>query len=184
MWPTMITTAPWVAYPEILEQEKDQWVFRVPNIKDGDGIHQLIASCPPLDVNSSYCNFLQSSHFNKTCVLAEHDGNVAGFISGYLKPDNNAHLFIWQVAVSPQYRGKGLAFHMLKELLMRDNLQQVEAIETTITKDNEGSWSLFKKLDKAHGSNGSVTTFLDENEHFQGKHDTEYLYHIPLSKRC
>ena len=178
----MITSAPWVMHPEILKQKPIQWIFRIPNIKDGDNIHQLIASCPPLDVNSSYCNFLQSSHFNQTCVLAECDGELAGFISGYLKPDNPAELFIWQVAVSPRYRGKGLAFQMLKELLMRDNLQHIESLETTITKSNEGSWALFKKMDRLQGNHGSVSTFLDEKDHFQGKHDTEYLYRIPVSK--
>lgn len=177
----MITSAPWVAYPEILKQETEQWNFRVPNINDGNDIFELIANCPPLDVNSSYCNFLQSFHFRQTCVLAEYNGKLAGFISGYLKPDNHAELFVWQVAVAPEHRGKGLAFQMLKELLMRDNLQHIEAVETTITKDNQGSWNLFKKLDRTLGKQGSVTTFLDETKHFQGQHDTEYLYHIPLA---
>ncbi|WP_428775134.1 diaminobutyrate acetyltransferase [Vibrio sp.] len=177
----MITSAPWVMYPEILNTKQDEWCFRAPTITDGDNIHQLIASCPPLDVNSSYCNFLQSVHFNQTSVLAECNGEIAGFISGYLKPNSERELFIWQVAVSPRHRGKGLAYHMLQELLLREELSGVQALETTITKDNQGSWNLFKKLDKAHGSRGSVSTFLDEDAHFKGKHDTEYLYHIPLS---
>ncbi|MBE1275182.1 diaminobutyrate acetyltransferase [Enterovibrio baiacu] len=164
-----------------LSQDEDAWVFRVPTLKDGIGIHQLIASCPPLDENSSYCNFLQSSHFHKTCILAEYDGEIVGFISAYLKPEANDELFVWQVAVSPTMRGKGLAYHMLQELLMREYLQHVQAVETTITKSNEGSWNLFKKLDKSHGETGSVSVFLDEQQHFKGHHDTEFLYRIPLN---
>lgn len=178
----MITSAPWIVCPTTLTKDENKWVFRTPNIGDGDQVHKLIASCPPLDVNSSYCNFLQSTHFKQTCIMAVCNDEIAGFISSYLKPDNNSELFIWQVAVAPQHRGKGLAFHMLKELLMRDNLEHVKAVETTITKDNQGSWNLFKKLDKANDNQGSVTTFLDEHKHFKGKHDTEYLYHIPLVK--
>jgi L-2,4-diaminobutyric acid acetyltransferase len=178
----MITTAPWIVCPTILAKDENKWVFRTPSIGDGDQAHKLIASCPPLDVNSSYCNFLQSTHFKQTCIIAECNDEIAGFISSYLKPENNNELFIWQVAVAPKHRGKGLAFHMLKELLMRDNLEHIKAIETTITKDNQGSWNLFKKLDEENNSHGSVTTFLDEHKHFKGKHDTEYLYHIPLTK--
>ncbi|MDX1301295.1 diaminobutyrate acetyltransferase [Photobacterium sp.] len=177
----MITTAPWIVSSATLTKDEYKWVFRAPNIGDGDQVHKLIAACSPLDVNSSYCNFLQSTHFRQTCIIAECNDEIAGFISSYLKPENNRELFVWQVAVAPKYRGKGLAFHMLKELLMRDSLEQVKAVETTITKDNQGSWSLFKKLDKANDSQGSVTTFLDEHKHFKGKHDTEYLYRIPLS---
>jgi L-2,4-diaminobutyric acid acetyltransferase len=179
----MMTTAPWVAYPEILEEKTEQWVFRTPSLADGDGIHQLIVACPPLDVNSSYCNFLQSSHFKNTCMIATCDDEIAGFVSGYLKPECNDELFIWQVAIAPRYRGKGLALQMLKAILDRQSLQHVKILETTITQDNQGSWRLFEKLDLAHGNQGEVSTFLDEQQHFRGKHDTEYLYRIPLNRR-
>ncbi|WP_028021470.1 diaminobutyrate acetyltransferase [Enterovibrio calviensis] len=162
--------------------EQDEWMFRVPRIDDGIKIHSLIASCPPLDENSSYCNFLQSSHFNKTCIVAEHDGKVAGFISAYLKPDAPSELFVWQVAVSPDMRGKGLAYRMLQGLLKRKHLQHVVAVETTITRSNEGSWNLFRKLEAANGKKGEVSVFLDEAQHFKGRHDTEFLFRIPLNK--
>lgn len=165
---------------ERFRTDQDAWEFRTPRMEDGIRIHNLIASCPPLDENSSYCNFLQSSHFNKTCVLAEFNGKVAGFISGYRKPDAPHQLFVWQVAVAPDMRGLGLAYQMLQELLMREHLQEITAVETTITESNKGSWRLFKKLDAANGKQGSVKVFLDEEQHFKGRHDTEYLYHIPL----
>jgi L-2,4-diaminobutyric acid acetyltransferase len=182
-----MATTPWISHTEIQDEEDESWNFRAPCLDDGDGIHQLIGACPPLDVNSSYCNFLQSSHFNSTCILAENsqlaESNqaVAGFISGYRKPESPDELFIWQVAVAPRFRGQGLAFRMLQTLLTRPSLRQVSVVETTITGDNQSSWALFKKLDKAHGLQGYVSTFLDENRHFKGKHDTEFLYRIPLN---
>lgn len=176
----MITSAPWVLYPEIKEETRTKWIFREPKISDGDDIYSLIADCPPLDMNSSYCNFLQSTHFSKTSILVECNNDIAGFISGYQKPDEPEVLFVWQVAVSPRYRGHGLAFRMLKELLTREGLSNVKMVETTITEDNKASWALFKKLDAMNGNSGQVSTFLDEKAHFKGKHDTEYLYRIPL----
>ncbi|MFV8439739.1 diaminobutyrate acetyltransferase, partial [Vibrio owensii] len=118
--------------------------------------------------------------FSKTCILVEHKGEIAGFVSGYQKPDEPNVLFIWQVAVAPRFRGNGLASQMLERLLKREGLESTNAIETTITKSNDASWALFKKLDAQHGNAGEVTTFLDEKDHFKGKHDTEYLYRIPL----
>lgn len=180
MYLHMITSAPWVMYPEIAQHSANKWTFRQPKVTDGDAIYSLIADCPPLDMNSSYCNFLQSTHFRQTCIVAEHQGDVAGFISGYQKPEEPDVLFVWQVAVAPRYRGKGLAFRMLDKLLNRQQLKQVRAVETTITEQNQASWALFEKLDDQHGKRGKVTTFLDEDAHFKGKHDTEYLYRIPL----
>ncbi|WP_318457712.1 diaminobutyrate acetyltransferase [Photobacterium leiognathi] len=175
-----ISTPP-VNASEIGEDIKQTWTFLQPTAKDGDEIFNLIADCPPLDTNSSYCNFLQSTHFHKTCVIARCNGQIAGFISGYKKPDEPSTLFVWQVAVSHQYRGHGLAFNMLQELITRDELHPITAIETTITEDNRASWALFRKLDARHGEHGEVSTFLDEDIHFKGKHDTEFLYRIPLT---
>ena len=45
-------------------------------MEDGLAVNRLIASCPPLDTNSTYCNFLQCLHFAETSVLAEKDGKV------------------------------------------------------------------------------------------------------------
>jgi L-2,4-diaminobutyric acid acetyltransferase len=70
---------------------------------------------------------------------------------------------------------------MLRELLQRDGLKDIRTVETTITKENEASWALFKKLDKQNGQRGEVSTFLDEDKHFKGKHDTEFLYRIPVN---
>ncbi|MEZ8099400.1 diaminobutyrate acetyltransferase [Vibrio bivalvicida] len=179
----MIVSEPWVAYPEIVEESTQYGSFSEPNAEDGDDIFNLIAQCPPLDTNSSYCNFLQSTHFRQTCLLARYEGEISGFISGYRKPEEPSTLFIWQVAVAPKHRGKGLAYQMLQALLAKDSLQGIDTIETTITRENGASWALFKKLDAQNGQQGSVSTFLDQTTHFKGKHDTEYLYRIPLTSQ-
>ena len=111
--------------------------------------------------------------------MVEHKGRVGGFISAYRKPDEQDVLFVWQVAVSPHYRGQGLAYRMLNALLNRDSLQNLKAIETTITQANKASWALFEKFDATRGNRGDVNVFLDEQTHFNGKHETEYLYRIP-----
>src|SRR5690606_21532662 len=61
-------------------------VFRRPSELDGPQVTALIADCPPLDVNSAYCNLLQCSHFADTCVVAERAGQIVGWISGYRPP--------------------------------------------------------------------------------------------------
>lgn len=178
----MCTSTPKVIDPDVGNHSSKIWNFRKPQRADGDSIYNLIADCPPLDMNSSYCNFLQSTHFSKTSILVEQRGKIAGFISGYLKPDQQNTLFIWQVAVSARFRGYGLAFRMLTELLTRKELGDVKTVETTITEDNKASWALFKKLDEMNSNAGQISTFLNEKTHFKGKHDTEYLYRIPLKQ--
>src|SRR3546814_8166752 len=84
--------------------------------EDAQAIHDLIAACPPLDTNSLYCNLLQCTHFAETCVLAERDGEISGWISGYRLVHDPEAMFVWQVAVHERARGRGLGVAMLNAL--------------------------------------------------------------------
>lgn len=156
----------------------DRYVLRPPVSEDGLRVNQLVESCPPLDENSVYCNLLQCSHFSNTSVIAEQDGQCMGFISGYLLPDRQDTLFIWQVAVSEQARGQGLASQMLDCILNRQQCQEVFFIETTISAVNEASWALFEKLAERYGAELVKKPLFDSEQHFSGLHDTEILARI------
>ena len=153
--------------------------LRSPLPEDGARVHQLIAQCPPLDTNSMYGNLLQCTHFADTSVAAvpsESTGEeVLGFISGYLIPERNNTLFIWQVAVSEQARGLGLAGNMLKQILDRPQCAQVNFLETTITESNQASWALFKSLAKKLETGLEKSSMFDREKHLAGKHDSEFL---------
>lgn len=156
-----------------------QPVLRKPDAKDGPAIWELVKSCKPLDENSLYCNLIQAEHFRDTCVLAELDGEVAGWISGHMIPDQDS-LFVWQVAVSPRARGLGLGRRMLTELLSRDACAGANALKTTITPDNDASWGLFRSL--ARHLDGQLThqAHFTRGTHFAGRHATEHMVTIAL----
>jgi L-2,4-diaminobutyric acid acetyltransferase len=141
-------------------------------------VFRLVERCPPLDANSSYCNFLQCGHFAQTSVAAEMNGELVGFISGYKKPEQQDTLFVWQVAVDERARGQGLASKMLLHILQRPNCQSVNHLETTITEDNKGSWALFERLAKTLDADLNSSIFLDKKKHFDGLHDSEALVTI------
>jgi L-2,4-diaminobutyric acid acetyltransferase len=141
-------------------------------------VFRLVERCPPLDANSSYCNFLQCGHFAQTSVAAEMNGELVGFISGYKKPEQPDTLFVWQVAVDERARGQGLASKMLLHILQRPNCQSVNHLETTITEDNKGSWALFERLAKTLTADLNSSIFLDKQKHFDGLHDSEALVRI------
>jgi|TARA_R110000850_G_scaffold119983_4_gene237352 L-2,4-diaminobutyric acid acetyltransferase len=157
-----------------------QIVLRKPEDVDGFDVHSLIASCPPLDTNSMYCNLLQCTHFSNTSVLAvdENSQEVLGFISGYIMPADSNTLFIWQVAVSEKARGQGLAKKMLFNIINRNAQNQLSYLETTITDNNPGSWALFGSVAKELQTELIQTEFFTKDLHFQGVHDTENLVRI------
>lgn len=158
--------------------------LRKPVKDDGYRLHRLVAECPPLDPNSIYCNLLQCSHFADTGVAAEIDGELVGFISGYIPPQQPDTVFVWQVAVHEKGRGKGLAKKMLKEIVGRDESRQVTHMETTITEDNEASWALFRSFARDMGAEVKYHEHFEKEMHFGGQHDSEFLLRIgPFSQK-
>ncbi len=152
--------------------------FRPPNALDGHAITALIKNAPPLDNNASYCNLLQCTHFASTCVVAELNHLIVGWLSAYIPPDQHDHIFIWQVAVAAAARGKGLAKHLLMALLMRSDLANVSYLITTITQDNQASWAVFEGFARSHQLSLSTEPYFEKERHFQGSHETEFLVKI------
>ncbi|MDR9427454.1 MAG: diaminobutyrate acetyltransferase [Salibaculum sp.] len=153
--------------------------LRKPDAKDGAEIWALIKACKPLDENSMYCNLVQADHFRDTCVVAELHGEVVGWISGYMIPEKD-ELFVWQVAVSDKARGLGLGRKMLTHLIERKNCADATHLKTTITKDNDASWGLFRSFARHIGGDLSDAPHFEKEVHFEGRHDTEHMVTIEL----
>ncbi len=153
--------------------------LRKPNASDGADIWKLVRECKPLDENSMYCNLVQADHFRDTCVVAELEGEIVGWVSGHIIPDGD-QLFVWQVAVSPQARGLGLGRKMLDELVKRAACSDATHLKTTITKDNVASWALFRSFARAIGGDLADEPHFEREEHFDGRHATEHMVTIAL----
>lgn len=152
--------------------------LRLPELADGKPVHELIQRCPPLDVNSSYNYFLLCSHFRGTCVVAEADDGLCGFLSAYLLPEQPTTLFIWQMAVDSSARGTGLAGRMLDEVLDRPATRQVRHLATTIAPGNAASRRVFERLAERLATQTTEEAFL-EAKHFGGEtHDEERLIRL------
>lgn len=167
-----------------MTKQNDTITFRKPTAEDGGAIWELIQKCKPLDENSMYCNLIQCDHFADTCVLAELDGKLAGWISAYVLPNDSEALFVWQVAVDGSARGRGLGRRMLAHLLEREECSAVQRMQTTITKDNDASWALFNSFADRMDADLSHEAHFKKEEHFNGAHATEHMVTIDLAEEA
>jgi len=156
--------------------------LRQPVAEDGADIWELVRACKPLDENSMYCNLIQCDHFRDTCVVAELNGKVAGWVSAYVLPYDPQTLFVWQVAVSEEARGTGLGTLMLSHLLGREVCADVTRLQTTITADNAPSWALFRKFAGTRDAGLDIQPYFTQALHFRERHKTEYMVTIDVSE--
>lgn len=153
--------------------------LRRPTIDDGGAMWRVARDSGTLDLNSSYAYLLWARDFAGTSVVATVGGDPAGFVSGYLRPDDHDTLMVWQVAVDARHRRRGLAGRMLDHLV--DGLD-VTHLETTITADNAASVTLFSTFAERHGA-GLERAPLFPAEAFPDGHDSELLFRIgPLDR--
>ena len=157
---------------------EDGLALRAPTPEDGADVWELIRDSGPLDENSLYCNLVQCEYFADTCVIAELDGVIVGWISAFIPPDAPDTLFVWQVAVGEAARGRGVAKKMLNELFGRPVCADVTQLKTTITADNDASWALFNSFAENMDAELEHEPHYKEDAHFGGKHATEYMVTI------
>lgn len=152
--------------------------IRAPRQEDGADVWKLIQDTDSLDDNSMYCNLLQCSHFASTCALAEMEGQVVGWISGYIPPEHPDTFFVWQVCVAKAARGRGLAKRLVADVLRRDVCDGVTRVQSTITQENKPSWALFGSIAESLDAELARKPHFKRDDHFAGLHDTEFLVTI------
>lgn len=155
--------------------------LRPPQGDDAIGIRDLAAATGVLDLNSTYAYLLLATDFSSTSIVAESDGDLQGFITGYHPPPRPDVLFVWQVAVAPSAQGTGLASTMIDSLVERVRAERGGPItvEATVSPGNTASRAFFGAFARRHG------VPLIERPHFdselldaEGAHEDEPILRI------
>lgn len=121
-------------------------IFRHPTLPDAPAVTRLIRSCGSLDNNSHYAQLLLCHHFRDTCLVAQRDAEIVGFVSAFRPPAAFEVVFVWQIAVAAEARGAGIAGRMLEQLVQRAAGGPVRFVEATITPSNTASQRLFESF--------------------------------------
>jgi L-2,4-diaminobutyric acid acetyltransferase len=153
--------------------------FEHPRLEDGRQMWRIARDSETLDLNSPYSYVLWCRDFAATSVVARADGEIRGFVTGFDRPEDPGTLFVWQVAVDAEWRGRALAGRMLGHLADRGH----RFVEATVTPDNVASDRLFAAFARDRDAELRRAPLL-AGDLFPGDHPSEVLYRIgPLNAR-
>jgi L-2,4-diaminobutyric acid acetyltransferase len=147
--------------------------LRTPSPDDGEPLWRLAGEVG-LDLNSPYAYVMWGEYFAGTSVVAELDGSLAGFVIGFLVPEDPRTCFVWQVGVAARARRTGLGAAMVDHLLERTG---AEFLEATVTPDNHASAALFRAVGTRHGAPVDVGPAFPA-ELFPDGHEAELRFRI------
>lgn|SRR5690625_11518 len=153
-------------------------VFRPPTAADGNRMWEIARDSGVLDLNSPYAYVLWGAEFSASSIVVEVEGRVVGFVTGFLRPSEPDTIFVWQVGVDADQRGKGLAARLLHRLMDRTEAEHgTVRLRTTISPDNEASKRTFGAVARDRGMTLSSEDYLGAELLGEG-HEPEDLYTI------
>ncbi|QUC64084.1 diaminobutyrate acetyltransferase [Nitrosopumilus sp. K4] len=155
--------------------------FREPLVTDADSIWKLVKSNKPLDENSKYLYVLLCDQFSDTCVVAESDSKIIGFLSGFISPKKPDTLFVWQAAVDDKFRNKGIAKELVFKALSQTE-PHIRFVEATVTPSNKASLKFLQNFASQLDANFTKSP-LFSTEILGDGHEPEDLVRIgPIQK--
>ncbi len=149
-------------------------LYRKSQTEDGKKMWRLIEEIGTLERNTGYFYALFAQEFANSCVVAEHAGELVGFVVGFRPPQRPDSVFVWQVGVSPSFRGHRIATGLLVNLLEHSGASVLEA---TVSEDNPASRALFRGIGRKLNVPCKVEPCF-EPHHFYGPHEAEDMFRI------
>lgn len=144
--------------------DSDGVAVRTAILDEGALFWELARDAGGVDLNSPYAYMSLCRNFHQTCVVAEVFGTPAGFVTAYRIPSRPNVLFVWQVAVLPEFRGLGIGVRMLDALVEKTACAGVRKLEATVTPSNKASEALFSSFAKGRGASLEISEGFTQDD--------------------
>ena len=119
--------------------------IRNPKESEFEKIYNFVSRCKPLESYGDHFYRIMLRYFNNTCLIAEEENNILGFILGVISQTDPKSYFLWQIGVNPEVQGQGIGRKMLEHIEIELKRKNINRIELTIDPENKASQKLFEK---------------------------------------
>ncbi|PVA97620.1 diaminobutyrate acetyltransferase [Mycobacteroides abscessus] len=155
--------------------------YRTPTVKDSSTVHALVAQTKALDLNSWYYYAMFFQDFRQTCMVVDVNGELAGFVTGYIRPRYPDTLFLWQTATTLNHGISNLGLNLLDELIKSvQKKTDIRYVEATIDPRNKAIAMQFRLLARKLKAQKSEEIRFAVEDFVQLEHDEQLIRIGPL----
>ncbi len=110
---------------------------------DVEGIARFIASCPPLDLHTSFTYWVTFEYWGDLCFAARLGGRIVGYASAIGSGRDGEVLYLWQVGVADELRSTGLGRRLIESVADAGRRRGFRELQVSIAPGNEASFRAF-----------------------------------------
>lgn len=158
--------------------DREELSFRTPTVEDAAGIFQMVKDSGVLDCNSRYVYLLWTEFFACHCLVVEDAEGLAGFVIGFCPEEFENAYFVWQIAVAPRLRGRGIARQLVLQTLQSQQHHDVQWLLAHVGDSNTASERLFRSLASRLGADLEIGAGFTADMFGDSGHESERLFRI------
>ncbi len=118
--------------------------------EDIDEVMGLVRLCKPLVLHNDFTYWILFKYFGDTCFVIAGDDKIVGYVSGVTSTAQKGVLYLWQIAIAPDYRGKNYAKFLIEKMLNVARKKKCKSLQFSVSPKNEASFSLFSRFAGKH----------------------------------
>jgi L-2,4-diaminobutyric acid acetyltransferase len=121
--------------------------MKIRNITEGDigSIREFVDYCKPLDLHTHFTYWILAKYFRNTCFVIEEGDRIIAYTGGVRGSVDSENLYLWQIGIAPEYRGKGYFAVLLDKIIISAVKLGCKTIQFSMILDNGASYNAFLK---------------------------------------
>lgn len=155
-------------------------IIRKCMVEDVDILRRFVAECKPLELHTPFTYWTLFNYFSNLCFLMVDEEKVIGFISGVRSSLDNEIVYLWQIGVSKDHRGKNCASLLLDHFIKAVIDLDCSKIQVSISPENQSSYNAFVRYAKENSYSFEKIGEVKYYDQLSDKNEFEILYQIEI----
>ncbi|MGZ7108084.1 MAG: GNAT family N-acetyltransferase [Methanobacterium sp.] len=148
-------------------------------------IAELGEECEPMETESNQVFHIFTKYFRSTCFVAElSSGGIAGFILGFISPENKEESYIHLLCVDPKKRKLNIGRKLMDAFIEMANLKECKIVKLITKPINWNAITFYKKLGFQEEKSGETMNVLGTTaiKNYDGPGEHMVVFYKSLEK--